>query len=600
MGINTTDKVAFCTTALREFWDINKPLALFGEGCVTYSDKDTLQNFEHDVLEDPLNDSVRLREAQNTLDQTYETFLGLLTDALNALHGENMGRRYWRILIGIWLHYYLSSLLDRWYWVITALDKFPKGSTIGLAKESFQTPRDTIHHAELLKGDRYNLQLYTRTLEFLGVLFTDYRSVPYERPSAKSPKKESVIEFPKAQIRNLIDWATYKASSPVFLRSSYFSWQQEKELFLRSKGLISTIYKPVQQLPEIKFDHELRGKLGSFLPQEQYFAGAALKFLPEEIPQCFIEGYNALRIYGERGFPKHPKVIFSVGAYWYDEPFKEWVGRCAKKGSKVVGSQHGGNYGSLQWHPGEEHEICISDRYYTWGWDKLKEAPDKVVPFFATKFTRLKKKPYSHNGHNLKDGILMTITSEPRYALSLAFRPSQMQRYLNQLRVFIAALNESARSCLTIRTHHEEHGWQITDRLNDIHANFDSNLKIPFLKKLANCRLFVSDYLGTTWLESLALGKPSIFFFDLKEIVLRKEAIPYYDELKSVGVLFDDPIPAATVVNMVLDDPQSWWMESERQRVIQRFTDRFARSSKEAVRLWTHELLSFASTGRLS
>ena len=45
-----------------------------------------------------------------------------------------------------------------------------------------------------------------------------------------------------------------------------------------------------------------------------------------------------------------------------------------EKGTKLIYSQHGGNYGNLRKNWFEDHEIEVSDYYLTWGWKKIKKS----------------------------------------------------------------------------------------------------------------------------------------------------------------------------------------------------------------------------------
>ena len=188
----------------------------------------------------------------------------------------------------------------------------------------------------------------------------------------------------------------------------------------------------------------------------------------------------------------------------------------------------------------------------------------------------------------------MAVNSESRFALYLNGRPSQTKAYLDWQLRFVTNLSKETRLRLKIRQHQEDFGWDVTKRLRDsgLDLKIDTDWATPFLKELANCSLFICDQLGTTLLESFAAGKPSVFFFDPSKILLREEAKPYYDGLIRVGVLFHDPIEAANAVNLIADNPESWWQDHQRQDVVQHFTERFARASKDAVKFWAQELIS--------
>ena len=48
------------------------------------------------------------------IESVYERILTLMTNKLNILHGENYTKEYWRIIIGVWLYSFISTIFDRY------------------------------------------------------------------------------------------------------------------------------------------------------------------------------------------------------------------------------------------------------------------------------------------------------------------------------------------------------------------------------------------------------------------------------------------------------------------------------------------------------
>jgi putative transferase (TIGR04331 family) len=113
----------------------------------------------------------------------------------------------------------------------------------------------------------------------------------------------------------------------------------------------------------------------------------------------------------------------------------------------------------------------------------------------------------------------------------------------------------------------------------------------PFQKSLENCRLYVCDHLSTTFAEALAANKPTVLFCNPQTNKLRPEAQPYFDLLRGCGILCDTPEAAASIVASVYDDVETWWGTPERQAAVRLFCARFARTSPDAISLWSNELL---------
>jgi putative transferase (TIGR04331 family) len=141
------------------------------------------------------------------------------------------------------------------------------------------------------------------------------------------------------------------------------------------------------------------------------------------------------------------------------------------------------------------------------------------------------------------------------------------------------------------RPHRETYEWGILERMKDCAPNIRiDSWDVPFQESLDNCRLYVCDHLSTTFIEALAANKPTVLYWSPEANRLRPEAQPYFELLKEAGVLFDTPEAAASAVATVYDDVATWWNEPQRQVAIRKFCERFARTSPDAITIWSNEL----------
>ena len=77
--------------------------------------------------------------------------------------------------------------------------------------------------------------------------------------------------------------------------------------------------------------------------------------------------------------------------------------------------------------------------------------------------------------------------------------------------------------------------------------------------------------------------------------LVRKSVQPYLDDLCRVKILHDSPESAANLVNEIYEDPLTWWMAPERQKVKDNFCYQFARTSKNFLEEWKAELLKLTN-----
>jgi len=112
-------------------------------------------------------------------------------------------------------------------------------------------------------------------------------------------------------------------------------------------------------------------------------------------------------------------------------------------------------------------------------------------------------------------------------------------------------------------------------------------------EQMRECRLFIGNNNGTTYLEAFAANFPSILFWNPVQWELRESAKPFFDDLQRVGILHYTPETAAELVNDIYEDPMSWWMQDEVQMAKNNFCYEFARTSKNWLKEWAGFLKQF-------
>lgn len=590
-GADDNGRVFLATTALEEFWDRSKEMVFLGPWCRLYSRASLKEPLGGDVIKSPWDDRDRLHKACEYVNGLYERLLPALATELNSIHGTKHGERYWRILLGPWLIYYIPAVYDRYVTLLGAFEKYPGLTTAVLSEESYVTPADTLEFVQLLKDDPYNLQIYSRILKLSG------RAFPQKKCDIKPAKfiiRESGV---KAGVKRLASGgllALGKATASrrlVILKNSYFSNEVEAAITLKTFGRAWPVKGDPFELPELPVDDKAREAMRDSLSKgRDGFALMLASMIPSDMPKAFIEGFKLIKIAAGKTHPPKPKAIFSSGAWYYDEPFKQWAADSAESGTALLGMQHGGNYGSLAFHPSEGHELTITDRYFTWGWDRI-EPVGKTLPRPAAKLSG--RRPFGAD--NSKEGILFGATALPRYLFQFPSHPGRFVDYLSWQARFASALPQGLKSMTRARFHKADYGWSIAERWKAICPEaMIEGWERPFLESLEACRLYVCDHLSTTFIEALSSDKPAILFWDPNTNELRDEARPYYERLFKAGILHYSPEDAAGAIAAAYDDIEKWWNSPVRQEARQAFCDRFALTSKDAVKEWADEFRRMA------
>ncbi len=571
-------KTFLATTALEEFWDDRLPILFLEEWCLLHRRRHVWNALEHRLLPPSWSNQGELGRARTYLQELYEDVLVRLSAALGNIHARSRSSRYWRILLGPWLYAYLCMMHERYGSLRRALDMEHELTTIGLDSACFVTPTDTNEFIEWLKDDAYNLQIYTRLWQAMGMNFPVKPLAENRRPISE-PVTHSSESVPGKFLRLILG-----GSRKIVLYSSYFPLEFQIRLAIQTAGKVIPI-RSGQKTPSTQnIDHPTRRTLASALPTNNSFEMAVARLFAADIPRCFLEDFATIADAARRYFPRSPKAILSA-SWLYNEPFKLWAAEAQELGTSLLCSQHGGIYGLLNYVPYENHELAIADRFYSWGWtsDVFHE---KIVPLPGGKL--MGRKTFGANKR--RRGILWAATQAPRYPV-FPFG-DRFSEYLAWQARFLAAFPVELRNELRLRLHREDGGWDILQRLSDQGFTVQTeDWSRPFYRSLSECRLYVCDHLSTTFIEALSADKPTVLFWSAQATPLRPEAIPYCENLKSVGILFETPEKAAAAIRAGYDDVEDWWRDPHRQEVRRSFCFKFGRTSIKAEAEWAQELI---------
>lgn len=568
-----SERVFLATTALEEFWDTSRPMLFLGEWCLRYSRRSFWEPLQKTVCEPLWKNPARAREAYHASMAAYERLLPIVAAELNRVHEAQHSLRYWRIVIGPWLLFYTHMLYDRYASLKDLRDRGVEFETIGLSEDSFVTPSDTQDFISRADTDLYNLQVYSRILQELGYRFPAKRM---QEESSSLPKRKRSL---KARLQAFLTEDT-RLGRGIVLYNAYFSVLNGFKLALKTGFLVRAFNRGYQAL-EFAADREGRRSFCAESHTGDAFVDLTLRLLPLDLPACFLEGFA---LQGERIGPKAPpRAILAANPWYFDEVFKRWAARCSEKGTKLFGVQHGGNYGSMKHLYALDHEVSIVDRYVTWGWSGENAS---IVPFFSPKLVGSGKVERSNLGVS---GILLVLTSQPRYLQAFPFVPSFFAEAMRWQERFYSSLQ--CKEALRIRPHAADYGWDLRERLrNNCPGAKLEDWTVSFGESLQNCRLYVCDHLSTTFIEALVNNKPTILFWNPEFNELTTEAKPYYEALRGVGILHDSPEAAARKVDEVYETVDGWWNELERQAAVRQFCDRFGRSAPDALDRWVKKL----------
>jgi len=579
------EEVFLATTALEDFWDASRPLVFLGTWCRRYSRRSHWERLGGKTLDSPYCEE-QASALFYSISELYDAVLGMLADRLNSVHGTTHTRRYWEICAGPWLLYYLHAVYDRYTCLLSALERYPRLTTLVLDPACFVVPADTMEFWGLLKDDAYNLQLYSRILRHMG------REFPCRRWQIPRPAPSARIGRGRAWLERAIAW--FQNPRQILHKNPYFPRLMQLRLALRTK----CGFWPATNLPPLPgpapLNQELRQKLEKPAWGKDGVERLLFPLIADDIPQSLLENYadTARRIEQRRLLA--PKAIFSAVSWYFDDVFKQWAARAGQNGTLLLGEQHGAGYGSFACFLNERHELSIMDRYYSWGWTR-QGCRAQVVPRPPSKLTgRILSAAKPGN-----TALLYVMSAWSRYLRQFPITTRYLDAYFDNQLIFLSALSPQAKSRLRLRPHREDLGRDVRQRIKD----FDPSLHIegwdrPLAASLADCSLYICDHplYSTTFIEALSAGKPSLLFHSPRFAAeqIRPEAAEFYAALRSAGILWEDPRQAAVEVNSICARPWDWWNAPERRQAVGRFLTRFAKLAPDALEEWTREFNELA------
>lgn len=562
------------TTPLEETWSDAEPVLFLGEWCRLFARRARWSTLDAEVLPYHWDDRAKLEADFRYLSDLQERLLAELGKKLNEIHGVDHSLRYWRILVGPWLGYFIPVLFDRWESIQQAARDHAISGTIVLTRREDQlVPQDMMDFIRLFVGDEWNhhiyseiLRRYTTVRRVEKLLMTSTSPVPGGPPrvSAKRRVKAALAAWLSSGV------SLMTRNHDAFVITSYLPPIDEIKLHWRL-GQRPQYWPRVQPSPAKVEGGERRWKLDG--ESHSNFECAARELVAQQIPTIYLEGYHRLIMQTrELRWPTAPQLIWTSNSHNADDVFKAWAAEKVERGTPLVIGQHGGHFGIGRWNFEEDHEILISDRYLSWGWSKLGD--ERVLPLGQLKG----KRPLDIH-HASQPHALLVTCAFPRYSYWMfsALVAGQYLDYLEDQYAFLDALPGVIRDQIIVRLSVGETGWSQEARMRERQPSLrldEGRASISDL--IRQSRLYISTYNATTFLESFTMNVPTVIYWNPQHWELRDTAIPYFEDLRRVGIFHETPDSAARHVAAIWDDVDAWWTSKEVREVLERFTARYA------------------------
>ncbi|MDE0770096.1 MAG: LIC12162 family protein [Opitutaceae bacterium] len=556
-------------TADERFWQEDDDFLLLGEWCKRFKKDEFWSELPHEVLPYHWKDRPKLYQDYLYLRRLNERYLSEVSERLNEIHNVDRGEKYWRIIIGPWLHFFLTALLDRYLSITAAEDHGKVSDTRIWDGRTDWVPVDFSDYLGSITDDPYNHYLYSWIIRQIQPFpFTVADTPPISRPARRQPGLTA-----KDRLRNVLSavstWVP-GALNRYVISQPYLRLRDLAVLQLKL-GQLPYLVTPHVDLSDQRVDKDTRQRLALSIGENRFerLVDIAIR---DFLPQAYLEHHDSLKQEAMELYPARPKLILTGVSYESNEAFKLWAAEQNHRGVPFCGIQHGGLYGMGKFLAHEDHELQIYDRFYSWGWKR--EGFTNIQPLASGKLYSVKQrlKP------NQSGGLLWAQLGLPRYAylcFASSFGPMMLDHYQGQAQ-FYANLSQPARALLELREYVHDYGWDQQLRFRAMFPGVQiSDCSVDFLDQLSTCRLFIGTYNTSGILETLAANFPSIFFWDPAHWNVNDAARSCFDRLRTAEILFDDPVAAANKVNEISQCPSDWWFTETVQSAVQDFNSQY-------------------------
>jgi putative transferase (TIGR04331 family) len=574
------------TTADERTWKFDRPVIFLGEWCRIYDRRHIWKDMDA-IVAAPYGLGLAKKDADHAEARTLEEiFFPLLCNALNRFHGTQHGARFWRIVLGHWLHRYVDVMLNRIKTLEQCLQLHQISGLTAYDNDDYAlATQDSYAAIWAFNDDRWNNALSLRILGLLGAINCpvdfiagcESQGFSWNALATTPNIKRKVWKWCYQRAGKL---ASYLArDDDAFIISSHLPKKEAIKLQL-ALGQCPQLWVSSKLKISEEPDRTLRKSLASqvIIKSENNLENILSLMVFELLPVCYLEGFARLSgLVKQQPWPTKPKFILTSNNFDTDEIFKLWAADKAESGSKYITGQHGNNYGTHRY-MAPAIEESTADKFLTWGWtDGLLQH----TPAFIFKIAGKKTEYYNPQG-----GLLL-IELYQNHRVTTWDSTAEFVNYFEDQQIFISELASRSKQNLTIRLHavyryqkwNEEARWQA----------FDPSLKIDTgdiaIKDLiAQSRIVVHSYDSTGILETLSQNIPTLAFWQDKFEHLRDSAKPYYQLLVDAGIVHLTPESVAHKVNEVWDDVDGWWSQCKVQNARKQFCDRYARTSQYPVR----------------
>jgi putative transferase (TIGR04331 family) len=504
------------------------------------------------------------------LSKLYERLIEELSEQLNTINKINYPIKYWRILLGPWVQYFLQATFMRWSLIEKISENGRYNCDLIDLNSAEIIPLDLVEFSDLIVDEKWNSFIYS---EIIKLKKKNFNILSISKIKFQQDKK-----FVKYTNRGFL----FKILSKIFNYFKNYNKYVFVDNYVGVKNEIITQFKLLnipyvyqQEITKPKkniFSRELKIKIKSNNDYEVFLQNI-INFC---LPKCFYEYFKYYRSKALEEFPKNSKATISSVQHQMDEFYKFWIGenKYLKKDFKLYICQHGGYLGMGIFNFNTYTDIENSDSYLSWGWSD-KNYKVKPLGFLIN----YKKKEIKD-----KKNVSLVMYSVPEYTRNMM--PNLLQDkniflYEQQMKL-IESLATDLKQNLIVRPP----VWYKEFYIKEIKNQFP-NVRIDTSEFAMNfyeeSKILLTTCNGTVLLQSLYLNIPTIGIWPKSDMMLNDDAKKYFGPLQANDVILHDYDKASKLIKSIYVDPLKWWNENSRKESVDVFKNKYCLTKNKTI-----------------
>ena len=304
--------------------------------------------------------------------------------------------------------------------------------------------------------------------------------------------------------------------------------------------------------------------------------------LPIYIPAFVLEGWVDFKKFCLAQNVNKPSLFYTANSLHHHLLSKVLVAEWKKCGTRVLIGQHGGMYGMGSYVPAERFELRCADQYYSWGW--TKSIRGKHISVLGPPTSLLKPRIWSSKS------VLLVMTDLPKDYLRLDSSPMGSEiGEMHQIAMDFCRLYQRPEK-LVVRPYFIDYGWRELEELNSPAGHYDVDRYSKINKLFSRCGICIHSYLGTSFLQTLSSGIPTLLLMRIEHYCLDSATTEALVSLRKCGILHSSPESALNMLSNLNGNYLKWWNREEVQHRVNDFCARYAAHTEESAKEWGKEL----------